>query len=164
MLTIRNIERLDITNNPGQDKPAVSLWFSGCSMKCPDCYNKLLWDKSAGLSYNVRTVIYAICSTFDKTGGDTLILIGGEPLEQDKADLKMLISTIHGYGFKVWLYTGWEFEDIPDDIKRCLDFIKCGRYDDSLKYDGFPSSTNQRIFRNVDDVWQQEIIREKGVS
>ena len=40
-------------------------------------------------------------------------------------------------------------------IKDNLYTIKCGKYIEELRCDGFPSSTNQRIFRNIDGKWEQ---------
>ena len=41
------------------------------------------------------------------------------------------------------------WEDVPNEIKETLYTIKCGRYIDSLKQDGFPASSNQRVYRNI---------------
>lgn len=154
MLKIAKFDRYDLINNPGDDKAAFTLWFSGCSMNCKNCHNPELQSGDRGEEYDVKTVLFAICNECTKQNIDTVVLLGGEPLEQKFEDLNLLVNKLHTYGYKIWLYTGWEFENIPEQIKDKLYTIKCGRYDDNLKCDGFPSSTNQRVFRKIDDVWK----------
>lgn len=155
MLTIAKQERYDMLNNPGDDKPSYTIWFTGCTMKCKECHNPLLQDCEYGLKYNETTVLYTICHECEKQDIDTVVLLGGEPLEQDMDSLTYLLSKLKLYGYKIWLYTGWEFEDIPSSIKQYIYTIKCGRYDKDLRVDGFPSSSNQRLFRSINNEWTQ---------
>lgn len=154
-LRIAKFDRYDLINNPGDDKASFTLWFSGCSMNCPNCHNPELQNKDRGEEYNVKTILFAICNECTKQNLDTVVLLGGEPLEQEFEDLSMLLNKLRIYGYKVWLYTGWEFENIPESIKDSLHTIKCGPYIDELRCDGFPASTNQRIFRKTDGEWKQ---------
>lgn len=155
VLRIAKFDRYDLVNNPGDDKASFTLWFGGCSMKCKNCYNPELQSKDKGGEYDVKAVLFAICNECEKQNLDTVVLLGGEPLEQEFDDLNMLLNKLHMYGYKIWLYTGWEFEDIPEAIKNNLYTIKCGPYVDELKCDGFPASTNQRIFRKLNNEWKQ---------
>lgn len=156
MLSIAKIDRYDNLNNPGDTKAALTLWFSGCSVQCNGCHNSGLWDKSAGQEYTVDGILFTICTVFQKYDMDTVVLLGGEPMEQDTNEIKRLVNRLSMYGYKVWLYTSTEFEDIPDDIKKDLYTIKCGKYDEALdQTPKFPSSSNQRIFRKTDEEWKQ---------
>lgn len=161
MLTVAKYDRYDLVNTPQTDKPAFTIWFSGCSIGCPDCYNKRLWNKSAGAEHNVNSVIFTVCHQCDHQDIKDVVLLGGEPMEQDIMDLTMLVQKLSGYGYRLWLYTGWEFDQIPQSIKRTMYTIKCGTYDDSLKCDGIPSSTNQQFYRkNADGDWEEIYFRE----
>ena len=155
MLRIAKFDRYDLVNNPGDDKASFTLWFSGCSMGCKNCHNPTLQSDDKGGEYDTRTILFAIGRECEKQDINTVVLLGGEPLEQPYEDLFLLVSKLHIQGYKIWLYTGWEFEDIPEQIKNNLHTIKCGPYVDDLRCDGFPSSTNQRVFRKIDNVWQQ---------
>ena len=155
MLRIAKFDRYDLVNNPGDDKASFTIWFSGCNMGCKNCHNPELQSKDRGQKYDTKTVLFAICSECEKQNLDTVVLLGGEPLEQEFDSLSLLINKLHTYGYKVWLYTGWEFENIPNAIKNNLYTIKCGPYIEELSCEGFPSSTNQRIFRKIDNEWQQ---------
>lgn len=154
-LRIAKFDRYDLVNNPGDDKASFTIWFGGCSRNCKNCHNPELQPKDKGGEYNVNTVLFAVCKECDEHGLDTVVLLGGEPLEQDHYELGMLLNKLHRYGYKIWLYTGWEFEDIPEVIKNKLYTIKCGPYVDDLRCDGFPSSSNQRVFRKTDNEWHQ---------
>lgn len=155
MLRIAKFDRYDLVNNPGDDKPAFTLWFSGCSMGCKNCHNPVLQSPDKGGEYDIRSVLMVINMECEKSGVDTVVLLGGEPMEQSHRDLLLFLSKLHMQGYKIWLYTGWEFEAIPEQIKNNLYTIKCGPYIDELKCDGFPSSTNQKVFRKIDNKWQQ---------
>ncbi len=153
MLTIAKLDRYDLVNNPGSSKPSFTIWFSGCSQKCPGCYNQKLWDAKSGKEHDSDTVLMAMCSQCEKTGIDEVVLLGGEPMEQDSTHLINLVSKLHRYGYKIWMYTSWDIDDIPVDIKQYLYVIKCGRYDESLACEGIPSSTNQKFYKNIGGDW-----------
>lgn len=156
MLTVAKYDRYDLVNTPGDDKPCFTVWFSGCSMGCSGCHNPLLLNRDNGTPYEVNTVLYTICHECEKQDITTVVLLGGEPMEQNFDDITMLASKLKSYGYNVWLYTGWEFEDIPDELKHHLYTIKCGKYDEKLHVDGFPASSNQRILRkSTNGEWVQ---------
>lgn len=155
MLTVAKFDRYDLVNTPLTDKPAFTIWLSGCSMACPDCYNKKLWDKNAGNEIEVSTAIFTICSQCDKLDIKDIVLLGGEPMEQDFTDLHNLVMKLRTYGYRIWLYTGWDFDQIPDTLKQFMYTIKCGQYDANLKCDGIPSSTNQKFYRNGNNGWEE---------
>jgi organic radical activating enzyme len=155
MMTTAKIDRYDLLNNPGDDKPSVTVWFTGCSMNCPGCHNVSLHTKTQSQENEKNTILFAICEQCDKQHIDTVVFLGGEPMEQPYEELLWLSAKLSSYGYKIWLYTGWEFEDIPETIKHCMYTIKCGKYDENLKQDGFPASSNQRVFRKTNNVWNQ---------
>lgn len=155
MLSIAKFDRYDLVNTPSADRPAFTLWFSGCSQHCEGCYNTRLWDKAAGKEHDVDTVVFTIANSCERTDVTDVVLLGGEPMEQDATSLKSLLMKLVRNGFKVWMYTSWEFDDIPIDIKNYLYTIKCGRYDESLKCDDIPSSTNQKFYRNDGSGWKE---------
>ena len=40
-----DIKKNDINNGEGL---VVSLWVTGCPIKCPNCHNESIWDKNTG--------------------------------------------------------------------------------------------------------------------
>ena len=155
MLTIAKFDRYDLVNTPKSNKPAFTIWFSGCTQKCSGCYNTRLWNKNSGKEHDSDTVVFTICSQCEKTDINDVVLLGGEPMEQDSTQLINLVSKLHRFGYRIWMYTSWDFDNIPMNIKEHLYTVKCGRFDESLKCDGIPSSTNQKFYRNNGTGWEE---------
>lgn len=143
---VARIDKFDITNNPGDSKPALTIWFAGCSIRCKDCHNKQLWDKSNGASMSVDDIV-AFIQAIDYQY-NTVLLLGGEPMDQDHSELEELIVKVSSLDKSVMMYTAFEIDNIQDEILMNLDTVKCGKYEESLKTGGFPASSNQKIYQN----------------
>lgn len=77
--------------------------------------------------------------------------MGGEPMHSEGI-YDLLSSLRYGTYFKIWLYTSYEIDEIPLEIKELCDFIKTGRYDCTRKLEGERlSSSNQKIYKNMGD-------------
>lgn len=149
MLTIAKFDRYDMVNNPGDPTASVTIWFSGCSFRCKNCYNRKLWDSKYGNEHHVELVVKIVKAASTKLGVKSVVLLGGEPLQQDRQELLLLCRLLHEAGLKIWLYTGYEFDEVDKDILKYIYTIKCGRYIDKLKQDGFPASSNQKVYRSI---------------
>lgn len=149
MLTIAKFDRYDMVNNPGDDTASMTIWFSGCNFRCKDCYNRKLWDKSFGSKHNASAVAKMVKALCNKLGVKYVVLLGGEPLQQDKEELLSLCRLLNEAGLKIWLYTGYELHDVDKDILKYIYTIKCGRYMAELQQDGFPASSNQKVYRSI---------------
>jgi anaerobic ribonucleoside-triphosphate reductase activating protein len=124
------------------DGPGISLdvFFQGCSLGCLGCHNPALQDHGGGFSYDTDDIIKHI----EKYSFyDSLVLTGGEPLEQQEAARDLVTRS----GLYNVLYTGWLLEEIPTDIIKSIIMIKSGPYLESLKTGGFPASSNQIIIK-----------------
>lgn len=143
------IRRLDVTNGPGV---RVTLFVTGCSHKCPGCFNEELQDFEAGKIWDSKSR-EEIMEYLQNPMVVGLNLLGGEPLEQTMdTSLRDLLREVRAMDKSVWLWTGFIFEDCLEDedkmdiIKECdviIDgpFIKAKR-NIKLKYRG---SENQRV-------------------
>ena len=117
------------------DGIAFVVYFQGCLLDCPGCHNPQLQDMDGGYESGKLDI--------DESFYDSVVLLGGEPLMQPSA----VISIIESTNLPVWLYTGYEYEDIPPLIRSKVHTIVCGPYDETKRQDGFPASSNQRVFR-----------------
>lgn len=153
MLTIAKFDRYDMVNNPGDETASVTIWFTGCSFHCKKCYNRQLWSKDNGKKYHAESVAHLVRATCNKLNLKSVVLLGGEPLQQDKEELLLLCRLLHEHGLKIWIYTGYEFNEVDKDILQYAYTIKCGRYVDKLKQDGFPASSNQNVYRSIAGDW-----------
>ena len=71
------IKSRDIANGPGV---RVSLFVSGCTHRCPGCFNQEAWDFNYGQPFD-QTVIDRILRDLDADYVTGLTLLGGEPFE-----------------------------------------------------------------------------------
>ncbi len=99
----------DVANGPGV---RVSLFVSGCTHRCPGCFNAEAWDFGYGEPYTEeveKRIIEALAPDYIKG----FSLLGGEPFEvQNQVALAPLLEKIKSiYPHKtVWCYTGYDLE------------------------------------------------------
>ena len=146
------IKNCDIANGPGV---RVSLFVSGCTHRCPGCFNEVAWDFDYGEPFTQETIdkIIAMLKP-DYVRG--LTLLGGEPFEHEnqKALVELLKRVRQELTNKnVWCYTGYTFEEV---LSGCNEWRKLLENIDVL-VDGpflmdqrtlnakFHGSANQRI-------------------
>ena len=153
-----NIKYCDIANGPGV---RTSLFVSGCTHRCPGCFNEVAWDFGYGAPFTkeVRNQIFASCQP-DYIAG--LSLLGGEPMEPvNQRELLPFVRNFKAlYPHKtVWCYSGYTLEQLlgqepsrcrceaTDPLLALLDVLVDGpfvqaEYDISLRFRG---SANQRL-------------------
>jgi len=127
---------------------SIGVFFSGCSKepKCDKCHNPSLWN----LDESTRKPISMIIDQIKDMGSlfTHVVLLGGEPLDQPLDSLKILVTTLKQEGYRVWMYTGKQIEDVPVTLKSCIDVIVAGPYIPILNTGGFPGSSNQIVYKN----------------
>lgn len=117
---------------------ALDIFFQGCNLKCNGCHNIELQDRNNGIECDTNDIIKIADSIFY----DSIVFMGGEPLEQQES----LFDMISRIDKPKILYTGWLYNDIPNKIKNLVNIIIDGRYIEELKTYDFPASSNQRVF------------------
>lgn len=107
---------------------AYTLFVSGCKVKCKGCHNPDIQD------FNIGTPLHKAIGTIQKELVATspmlkhVWVMGGEPLNQEKEQLKELLRQLRGYNLNVWLFTSFQYHEIPEDIREVVDVCKCGHY------------------------------------
>lgn len=151
------IKNCDIANGKGV---RVSLFVSGCTHRCPGCFNEIAWDFKYGEEFN-EEVQNHIIKLLEPPFIKGLTLLGGEPfeVENQKALLPFIRKVKELYPNKdIWAYTGYLFEkdllnpsnvriDETDELLSYIDVLVDGPFilekkDIALKFRG---SDNQRI-------------------
>jgi anaerobic ribonucleoside-triphosphate reductase activating protein len=119
------------------------VFLQGCPHHCPDCHNKDTWDFNDGIEVSVRDIAEDFKS---KKFIDGITISGGEPFAQHGACVELLKLLP---GVNVWIYTGYEYEDIQDtELAKLADVLVVGRFVEALKCEGeLYGSSNQRIIR-----------------
>ncbi len=151
------IKKTDVANGPGI---RVSLFVSGCTHHCPECFNAEAWDFSYGQPYTLKTqeeILAALAPGYIRG----ISLLGGEPFEDgNRPVVRALLEEVRKrYPDKdVWCYTGYTFdEDFPkwmeegrEDVLpllKLIDVLVDGEFVAALKNLKIPfrGSENQRI-------------------
>ena len=164
------IKNLDIANGPGL---RVSLFVSGCTHRCPGCFNEIAWDFNYGESFTDETISYML-SLLEPAHIEGLTLLGGEPFEPENqaALVRLLRKVKQQYPKKsIWAFSGYLFDtqilsgklgawDITKEILQYLDVIVDGPFveaqkDLTLRFRG---SSNQRIIDVPASLSQNEIV------
>ena len=151
------IKNFDIANGEGV---RVSLFVSGCTHQCKNCFNKETWSFSFGQPFTLDTEDIIL----EKLAPDYisgLTLLGGEPFEPSNqaALLPFLRRVKKQYPDKpLWCYTGYLFDsellepsrarcEHTDEMLSLIDVLVDGEfvqelYSITLQFRG---SSNQRI-------------------
>ena len=152
-----DIKRIDVANGPGV---RVSLFVSGCTHHCKECFNPETWDFGYGKLFDEKAedeIIQYLKPDYIKG----LTLLGGDPMEKvnQEALIPLLEKVKKEYPVKsLWCYTGYDFEnDIKENmLENCevtkkfmsyIDVLVDGEFKLELKDLNlvFRGSSNQRI-------------------
>lgn len=154
-----NLKKCDIANGVGV---RVTLFVSGCTNHCPDCFQPQTWDFHYGKPFtdDTRAEIFA---ELDKPYVNGLTVLGGEPFEpENQAPLLAFLRRFRTAlpGKTVWCYTGFTLEELLGKSGECractphtrellglIDILVDGRYVEELADItlAFRGSKNQRV-------------------
>ena len=140
MIRIAGFDYLDMNSTDGI---ALTLYAQGCRHHCKGCHNKELWDFFGGTEYDDLDLVDKVIQEFDKGDYDYVVLLGGDILCQDADDVRFFMRKLYEQGIKVWIYTGYDYDAIPDWCKRYAYCIKCGKYDTRFPKRGKLATGNQ---------------------
>lgn len=151
------IKDYDISNGLGI---RISLFVSGCTHKCPGCFNEVAWDFEYGEEFD-KNVEDKLIKMLEPSYIAGLTLLGGEPFEvqNQKALLPFIKRVKETYPNKnIWAFTGYLFDkdllnqsrarcEVTDELLTYIDVLVDGPFilskkDIALKFRG---SDNQRI-------------------
>ena len=124
-----DIKRYDVANGPGV---RVSVFVSGCTHRCPGCFNEEAWDFNFGKPFTQETIDYII-DLLKPDFYKGITFLGGEPLEHvNQQGLLPLARKIREvYPEKsIWCFTGYDFE--KDVLGRIIN--ECPETKELLSY------------------------------
>ena len=131
------------------DEIATAIYFSGCSIRCTDCHNKKYWDIKSGTKMSDDQIM----ETINNPLTTYVAFLGGEPTDQLKFLLHLCGRIKKETDKKIALYSGREFEELPKSLLEYPSLIVCGPYRQDLHKEGWPASSNQRIFKKKGQAW-----------
>ena len=152
-----DIKKADVANGLGV---RVSLFVSGCTHHCKNCFNREAWDFNYGKEFTEKEE-ERIINELDHPYVAGLSLLGGEPLElvNQKGLLPLLRKVKEKFPEKnIWCYSGYTFEkDILEkmcknweetpELLSYIDVLVDGKFEEDKKDIKlrFRGSSNQRI-------------------
>ena len=164
------IKNCDIANGPGV---RVSLFVSGCTHRCPGCFNEVAWDFEYGEPFTEET-IETIIRMMEPAHIKGLTLLGGEPFEpQNQPAIVQLLRRVKNvYPQKsIWAFSGYLFDkdilawrlgrrEITEEFLSYLDVLVDGPFimakkNLSLRFRG---SENQRLINVSESLRRGEVV------
>ena len=135
---------------------SLEIYVAGCNGQphCKNCHNPESWNFNNGDLYTTDKFL----AIKEKIADNPLLIknimiFGGEPLDQDKGELLILLQTLKTLNLPIWIFTRYDITEVYDFVKEYCDYIKCGRYIEELKTDnniqyGIKLATsNQKIYK-----------------
>ena len=152
------IKRSDVANGPGM---RVTLFVSGCTNRCPGCFQPETWDFDYGEPFT-KEVEDRIIELLTPSYISGLTLLGGDPFEpENQRALLPFLKRVRAELPKknIWAFTGFVLDkelwkdgsyprcEVTDEMLEQVDVLVDGRFVESLKNVTlkFRGSSNQRL-------------------
>lgn len=165
------LKKTDVANGEGV---RVSLFVSGCTHHCKNCFNPETWDFCYGKPFTNETedeIIEALKPSYIKG----LTLLGGEPMEPlNQERLLPLLKRVRekfGNSKDIWCYTGYTLEKdllaksrarckYTDELLSLIDVLVDGEFVEELKNLSlkFRGSSNQRIINVPETLKSNKVV------
>ena len=164
------IKNCDIANGEGV---RVTLFVSGCTNHCKNCFQPQTWDFCYGQPFTAETEEHLMTLLApDHING--LTLLGGEPFEPEnqRALVPFLRRVRERFpGKSIWSFSGFTLEEmqtdgahprceVTDEMLSLLDVLVDGRYVDELHDISlrFRGSSNQRLIDLKETLRQGKLV------
>ncbi|MCM1518398.1 MAG: anaerobic ribonucleoside-triphosphate reductase activating protein [Pseudoflavonifractor sp.] len=112
---------LDIVEGTSVDGVGLrtSIYFAGCSHRCPGCHNPQSWDAEGGRPMEIDEIMEIVADN-----DYNVTFSGGDPFYQVD-ELVPLARAIREHGYGIWCYTGYTYESICTDaaLSRLLPYL-----------------------------------------
>lgn len=164
------IKKFDIADGEGV---RVSLFVSGCTNHCFNCFQPETWDFNYGQPYTKETeneIIEALKPSYIQG----LTLLGGDPFEfQNQREVVKLLRRMKADlpDKNVWAYTGFILDqdlldggrrhcEVTDEMLSYIDVLVDGPFIDAQKNISlaFRGSENQRVIDLKKSLKEKEVI------
>jgi len=154
---VGEILRADSANGEGI---RVTIFVSGCTNRCPGCFQPETWDFHYGKLYD-EEIEKILFDELSQPYYDGLTILGGEPFEPSNQEgiIEIIRRVRRELPDKnIWIYTGFLYDvdlapggcrytEVTDEILDNIDILVDGRFEEDKKNLrlNFRGSENQRI-------------------
>ena len=165
-----NIKKNDIANGKGV---RVTLFVSGCTNHCKNCFQPETWNFDYGKPYTKETEDEVI-DALKQSHISGLTLLGGEPFEpENQRELVKLLRRVREElpEKNIWSFTGFVLDqdlldggrkhcEVTDEMLSLLDVLVDGPFKEEEKDItlAFRGSRNQRLIDMKKSLKEQEVI------
>ena len=165
-----NIKKNDIANGKGV---RVTLFVSGCTNHCKNCFQPETWNFDYGKPYTKETEDEVI-DALKPSHISGLTLLGGEPFEpENQRELVKLLRRVREelQEKNIWSFTGFVLDqdlldggrkhcEVTDEMLSLLDVLVDGPFKEEEKDItlAFRGSRNQRLIDMKKSLKEQEVI------
>lgn len=135
---------------------SLDIYVAGCSgiPHCTNCQNPESWNFAFGEKYdfNYYTKLQSKINDFNYMI-ENIMVFGGEPLDQNHDELLHFLFDLKSFNKGIWLFTRYDINEIPNEIKHICNYIKTGRYipnlkvEKNLQYGINLATSNQKIYK-----------------
>lgn len=151
-------------NGPGD---RFVIWTQGCRKMCKGCYNPETWSHYRNDLINIEDLI----SSVRESGCSGVTITGGDPFEQPKELLELLIGLEElDLPRGIIVFSGYSIVEIRGDetMSKCLEYLDVlidGRYIESERiYNGLAGSSNQNFHIFTDKISSDELNMDQEVE
>lgn len=165
-----NIKKNDIANGKGV---RVTLFVSGCTNHCKNCFQPETWNFDYGKPYTKETEV-EIIEALKPSHIAGLTLLGGEPFEpENQRELVKLLRRVRKElpEKNIWSFTGFildqdlldggrKYCEVTDEMLSLLDVLVDGPFKEEEKDItlAFRGSRNQRVIDMKKSLKEQEVV------
>ena len=142
-----------ITTQYVHDLQRLEIYLAGCrgvnGVHCKGCHNPQSWSFDNGNKIDVEALVEKARQPIV----NNIWVLGGEPLDQPLDELIYLLDAIKGVNKPLWLFTRFNYQDVPLEVLNRLNYIKLGAYDENKKtntnimYGVKLATSNQKIIK-----------------
>jgi len=143
-IRIHAVEPSSRANGPGL---RAVVWFQGCTLGCPGCFNPGTHDGSAGYETEVESLVAQLLSAPNIEG---VSISGGEPFQQPNA-LADVVARLRKTPLSILVFSGYTLAHIRNlprgaEVLAHIDVLVAGPYLQSSHLGcGLLGSSNQRL-------------------
>lgn len=108
---------------------AFEIYVSGCcEPHCPGCHNAKLWDFAVGdpLDVKMEEIRQKALDLKESRLAEYVWMLGGEPLDQDRKGILLLLKAVRECGLRPVLWT--HYYRVPEEILDAVEYVKVGPY------------------------------------
>lgn len=146
MLNISHIEDENYVNGDGC---RFVIWFQGCTLGCPECWNKYTWSNDAKLLISPEELFSKIRSNSRIAG---VTFTGGEPFQQLPDALRLARMIKSNTDLTLHVFTGYELNELvgleQKELLTLADVIVSGRFNPSKE------NNNQKVSKKENNLWE----------